>query len=86
MIVVFTLLGKHIKNDNVFKFATYTALFMSILNIMGDFGVVVPLIHSLPLDSLGFNWVVPVLVASAIGFVVKSKSSNDKSNSEEVTA
>ena len=59
---------------------------MSILNIMGSFGVKVPLIHSFPLDSLGFNWIVPVLIASVIGFFVKSKGSNAKSDSNEVTA
>ena len=86
VLVVFTLLGQFIKNDNVFKFATYTALLMSVLNIMGDFGVKVPFIHSLPLDKLGFNWIVPVLIASVIGFFVKSKASKSKSDSEEVTA
>ena len=80
VLVVFTLLGEKIKNDNVFKFATYAALFISVLNIMGDFGVKVPLINSLPLASLGFNWVVPVLVASAIGYFVKS---NNKSQYDE---
>ena len=86
VLIVFTLLGKFIKNDNVFKFATYTALAMSILNIMGDFGIDISIIHNLPLDSLGFNWVVPVLVASIIGYFIKSKQSKAKSNSEEFTA
>ena len=80
VLVVFTLLGEKIKNDNVFKFATYAALFISILNIMSDFGVKVPVINSLPLASLGFNWVLPVLVASAIGYFVKS---NNKSQYDE---
>ncbi|WP_434798477.1 branched-chain amino acid transport system II carrier protein [Terrisporobacter vanillatitrophus] len=86
VLVIFTLLGQYIKNDNIFKFATYTALLMSVLNIMGDFGVKVPVINSLPLHSLGFNWVVPVLIASAIGFFVKSNSSNAKSDSKDITA
>ena len=59
---------------------------MSILNIMGDFGIDISIIHNLPLDSLGFNWVVPVLVASIIGYFIKSKQSKAKSNSEEFTA
>ena len=86
VLVVFTLLGQFIKNDNVFKFATYAALFMSILNIMGDFGVKVPFINNLPLANLGFNWVVPVLIASAIGFFVKSNSSREESSADDVTA
>ena len=83
VLVVYTLLGKYIKNDNVFKFGTYAALFISILNILGDFGVKVPVINKLPLANLGFNWVVPVLVASAIGYFVKSKNKS-KYDEEEI--
>ena len=86
VLVVFTLLGQYIKNDNIFKFATYTALVMGFLNILGNFGVKVPVINTLPLHTLGFNWVVPVLVASVIGFFIKSNSSNSKSDSQNVTA
>ena len=86
VLVVFTLFGEFIKNDNVFKFGTYAALFISILNIISDFGVKVPLINNLPLYSLGFNWVVPVIIASVIGFFVKSSRSKLKSKSGEMTA
>ena len=86
VLVVFTLFGEFIKNDNVFKFGTYAALFISILNIISDFGVKVPLINNLPLYSLGFNWVVPVIIASVIGFFVKSSRSKLKSESGEKIA
>ena len=86
VLVVFTLFGEFIKNDNVFKFGTYSALFISILNILSDFGVNVPLIKDLPLYSLGFNWVVPVIIASVIGFFVKSNKSKLKSETGEKTA
>ncbi len=86
VLVVFTLFGEFIKNDNVFKFGTYAALFISILNIMSDFGVKIPLINNLPLYSLGFNWVVPVIIASVIGFFVKSSRSKLNSESGEMTA
>ena len=76
VLVVFTLFGEKIKNDNVFKFGTYAALLISILNIMSDFGVSVPLINNLPLANLGFNWVVLVAIASIIGYFVKSNNTN----------
>lgn len=85
VLVVFTLFGNNIKNDNVFKFATYAALFISILNIISDFGVSVPVINSLPLASLGFNWVVPVAIAAVIGYFVKSKN-NSQSKLEKKSA
>ena len=86
VLIVFTLFGEFIKNDNVFKFGTYAALFISILNIMSDFGVNVPIINSLPLHSLGFNWVTPVIIASLIGLFVKSNNSKLNYDSEEITA
>ena len=72
VLVVFTLFGEKINNDNVFKFGTYCALFMSALSIINDYGVKVPVINNLPLASLGFNWVVPVAIASIIGYFVKT--------------
>ena len=86
VLVVYTLLGDFIKNDNVFKFGTYAALFISVLNIMSDFGVKIPLIKSLPLASFGFNWVVPVLIISAIGYFVRSNNNNGKNNSQKSVA
>ena len=86
VLVIFTLLGQFIKNDNVFKFATYTALFMSILNIISDYGLKISFINSLPLASLGFNWLVPVIIASVIGYFVTSNNSKEESQTDDVTA
>ena len=86
VLIVYSLLGEFIKNDNVFKFGTYAALIVSILNIINDMGVNIPVINNLPLHSLGFNWVLPVIISSIIGLFIKSKSSSEKSNSKIFTA
>ena len=86
VLVVFTLFGDNIKNDNVFKFATYAALFISILNIISDFGVNVPVIKSLPLASLGFNWVIPAIIGGILGKVLIKNNKKDKSSSEKISA
>ena len=86
VLVIFTLLGQFIKNDNVFKFATYTALFMSILNIISDYGLKISFINNLPLASLGFNWLIPVIIASVIGYFVTSNNSKEESQTDDVTA
>ena len=78
VLILFTLVGNKINNDNVFKFGTYTALFVSILNVAASFNIKIPVINSLPLTDLGFNWVVPALIAAVIGNFVKSKNSNKK--------
>lgn len=86
VLILFTLFGEFIKNDNVFKYGTYAALFVSILNILSNFGINVPIIHDLPLNSLGFNWVVPVIIASIVGFFIKSNDNKGKVNSEKKSA
>ena len=48
------------------------------IGILTQFNV--SFVNQLPFASLGFNWVVPVLVASAIGYFVKS---NNKSQYDE---
>ena len=82
VLILFTLVGNKINNDNVFKFGTYTALFVSILNVAASFNIEIPVINSLPLTDLGFNWVVPALIAAVIGNFVKSKNSNKKSKED----
>ena len=86
VLIVYSLCSEFIKNDNVFKFGAYAALFMSILNIISDTGVKIPLINSLPLHSLGFNWVLPVIIASVIGLFVKSNKSSEEYISKDITA
>ena len=83
VLIVFTLFGDKIKNNNVFKFATYTALFISILNVTASFGVEIPVINSLPFTSLGFNWVLPALIAAFIGSFVKTRNSQSQVKSKE---
>ncbi|WP_024622053.1 branched-chain amino acid transport system II carrier protein [Metaclostridioides mangenotii] len=72
--IILSLFTESIKNDNVFKFATYMALLISVLTLMADSGMSIPIVKSLPFAPLGFNWVVPVVVAGAIGFFVPDKS------------
>ena len=82
VLILFTLFGNKINNDNVFKFGTYTALFVSVLNVATSFGAKIPVINSLPLADFGFNWVVPALIAALIGSFVKSKNSNRNSKKQ----
>lgn len=60
--ILISMFTEHIKNDNVFKAAAYTALVVSLLTVIG-----VPFMNSLPFAGLGFNWFVPVAAAAVIG-------------------
>lgn len=85
-LIILTLLGDKIKNNNVFKFSAFTSLFVSLLNVIASFGVNIPVINSLPLADFGFNWIVPALIAGVIGFFVKTKNSQYESSSEGASA
>ncbi len=73
-LIVLTLFGNKIKNDNVFKFATYTALIVSLLTVANDFNISIPFVLNLPFASYGFNWIVPVIIGGFIGNFIKAKN------------
>ena len=75
-LIILTLFGEKIKNDNVFKFSTYMALIVSMLTVANDFNINIPFILNLPFAQYGFNWIVPVVIAGIIGSFIKPKKSN----------
>ncbi|MPN21244.1 hypothetical protein SDC9_168623 [bioreactor metagenome] len=79
-----TLFGSKIKNDNAFKFATYVALLVSVITVVDSMGIQMAFIHKLPFDSLGFNWIVPVIIAGVVGSLIPSKKalSSDSLNQD----
>lgn len=75
VLVVMTLFSNKIKNDNAFKGATYVALLVSILTVANNMGLVnISFINELPFSSIGFNWIVPVLIGGIIGNLIKFNS------------
>lgn len=82
VLVMLTLFGNKIHNDNIFKGATYLALVVSILTVIDGLGIKVDFIHYLPLDSVGFNWIIPAIIGGLIGNFVPYKKS--ESNEEYV--
>ena len=79
VLVIMTLFGTKIKNDNAFKGATYTALLVSILTVANNMDIVnISFINELPFSTLGFNWIVPVLIGGIIGNLIPSHSQRKK--------
>ncbi len=80
VLVVMTLFSNRIKNDNAFKGATYVALLVSILTVANNMGLVhISFINKLPFSSIGFNWIVPVLIGGIIGNLIKFNSERKRS-------
>lgn len=82
VLVLLTLFSSKIKKDNVFKFATYAALIVSVITVIDSMGIKMAFIHRLPFYKLGFNWIVPVIIAGIAGALIPSKkvSSSDSLN------
>ncbi|GAA0228758.1 branched-chain amino acid transport system II carrier protein [Metaclostridioides mangenotii] len=74
VLIILAFFTEKIKNDNVFKFSVYMSLVVSIATVLTTYGVSIPILKVLPFESLGFNWVVPVIIAGIIGNFVPSKS------------
>ena len=78
VLVIMTLFGDKIKNNNAFKGATYMALLVSVLTVANNLGLSIPMITKLPFATLGFNWIVPVLIAGIIGNFIPSSNKEGK--------
>lgn len=76
--------GDYIRNNNVYKYAIYTTLAVSIIEALGSLGLnfyLNKLVAMLPLASYGFAWVLPAVIAGIIGiFVPPKKIANTKAN------
>lgn len=73
-IIIITLFKEKITNENVYKCAVYMALLISVLTALeGICGLNISFMKDLPFAKLGFNWVIPVVVAGVIGKYIPSK-------------
>lgn len=76
VLVLMTLFNNKIKNDNAFKCATYVALIVSVLTVLSSKGINVPFVNELPFAKIGFNWILPVVIAGIVGNFIPSKKAN----------
>ena len=85
-LVIMTLIGRYIKNDNAFKGAAYVTLFVSILSVSSNLlslTQISDILNSLPLANLGFNWVVPAVIGAVIGGLIKTKEREEVKEAKE---
>lgn len=79
ILVIMTLFGDKIKNNNAFKGATYMALLVSVITVANNMKLInIAFINKLPFSSLGFNWILPVLIGAIIGSLIPFIDKNNK--------
>lgn len=81
LLVVMSTFNKYFTKSSVFKCSAYVTLLISLLNVIDSLGINLNFIHKLPLDSIGFNWVIPAIIGGLIGkFFINDKKNNECSN------
>ncbi|MGL5352135.1 MAG: branched-chain amino acid transport system II carrier protein [Clostridium sp.] len=65
-LIVTTLLSKYIKNVKAVQFGVYTSLVFGFILAIPGLNLAL-----IPLATLGFGWVLPTLIAIAIGYIIK---------------
>lgn len=69
-LILLSFFTGHVKNHWVFRLAALGALVTSILLVAADFGVPLKFLTYLPLNELGFGWVVPSAVCALLGALI----------------
>lgn len=73
VVIVLSLFDRHIRNDNIFRFATTGALLCSGLSVLEDFGLPFKLTSMLPFDAVGLGWIVPAATFGLAGYFVRQQ-------------
>ncbi len=85
LLVLMSTFNKCFTKSSVFKCSAYATLLISLLNVVDSLGLNINFVHKLPLDSIGFNWVIPAIMGGLIGkFIIKDK--NKEKNLNKVSA
>lgn len=70
VLMVLAILDNFFKgNSYVYLFTMLCASFVSIFDALGQFGIKVNILNSLPFYSKGLGWIVPAAVGAIVGFI-----------------
>ena len=70
-LIILTIVGDKIKNDNVFKAAALGAFLISILETAANHGLGFQFVNYLPLHHFGFGWLLPTVICGVAGYFIK---------------
>lgn len=70
-LIILTIVGDKIKNDNVFKAAALGAFLISVLETAANHGLGFQFVNYLPLHHFGFGWLLPTVICGVTGYFIK---------------
>lgn len=70
LLVVMSTLDRVFVSNSVVKGAAYTTLVVSLLTVVDSLGINIGFVHLIPLDNIGFNWVIPALIGGMVGKIL----------------
>ena len=70
-LIILTIVGDKIKNDNVFKAAALGAFLISVLGTAANHGLGFQFVNYLPLHHFGFGWLLPTVICGVAGYFIK---------------
>jgi len=73
VLIVLAFFNNKIKNDNIYKVSVLVTVIISALTLLSASVPSLAVVNSLPLGSLGFNWVVPAIIGGVVGKFIPSK-------------
>lgn len=74
VLVILIFFDKYIKNDNVYKFAAFTAMiFCFVEMVLARLGINLEFLKLLPLANEGLSWLFPAIFAALLAYFIKPK-------------
>lgn len=75
VLVFLVFFDKYIKNNNVYKFAAFSAMFFCLLElVLSTTGITMDFLKRFPLSNEGLAWIFPAFAFGLIGSFVKEKA------------
>lgn len=74
VVIVLSLFDRHIRNDNIFRFATVGALLSSGMSVLEGFGLPIAATACLPFASIGLGWITPACIFGLAGCLIRPKA------------
>lgn len=68
--IILSFFNEKIANDNVYRGAAIGAFIVCTLDVIAGFGVELPFLQYLPLDSVKLSWILPAVLGGVIGALI----------------